>query len=103
VRALPLVLAVAVLLVVPAAADAHILTVTGAERAALGYATKAYPAGTGFEAGDCTRYTRHRLHCTVALVVPPVQACEITVRVRYTSHRSRRPRVQPLGGLFCDQ
>jgi hypothetical protein len=100
-RLVPLIVA-CILLAVPAGASAHILTEGRAERAAIAHAQRTYPGAAEYGVDDCVRLSRHGLRCLVTLLRPPEQACEVTVRVRYVSHRSSRPRTLSLGTLFCD-
>lgn len=97
-------LAVLACLLLAAPADAHTLTLAGAERVAKRYveqvaATAARPPRASV--GDCESRTRHVVDCVARFTFAGGTVCERVVRVRFTSRDSGRVARRFVGELDC--
>lgn len=86
-KLIPLAVALAVMLT-PAAAEAHTLTLRNAKRFATKIAYRVADDGDEYWAGDCDRASAHRVVCTIQVTTPDQITCEADILVKFISRRS---------------
>lgn len=86
-KLIPLAVALAVMLA-PAAAEAHTLTLRNAKRYATKIAYRVANDGDEYWAGYCDRASSHRVVCTIQLTDRDGITCEADILVKFVSRYS---------------
>jgi hypothetical protein len=91
----------AVLVAVPTAASAHVMSLGKARQYALQYVKRQVPGAASYGTGQCLRQGPHGWRCTIAVRGQNGVVCANRVLVRYVRASSNRVRVSELGNAVC--